>query len=245
MIETIPWLFLLCLFIISILYASVGHGGASGYLALMALFSISPASMKSSALILNVFVSLVAFYEYYKAGYFKWNLFIPFALTSVPASFIGATITIDPVVYKRILGIILIFPILRLLGVFGSKTQPTQPVNRNWALVIGAVIGFLSGIIGIGGGIILSPVIILMNWGEMKETAAVSSLFILVNSIAGIIGLVSKGIVIDNAVYVWLIVTLIGGFMGAYAGSKKFTNPVLNKILALVLLIASIKLFKV
>ncbi len=245
MIETIPWLFLVCLLIISFLYASVGHGGASGYLALMALFGIAPSIMKPSALVMNVFVSLVAFYEYNKAGYFKWELFLPFAIASVPASFIGAYITVDPFFYKKILGIILVFPILRLLDVFGKGDGTIKEVNRNWAFVIGAGIGFLSGMIGIGGGIILSPVILLLHWGKMKETAAVSALFIFVNSVSGLIGLFSKGAAIDSAVYLWLVVALIGGFAGAYVGSKKLTNPVLNKILAFVLLIASIKLLTV
>ena len=240
-----PWLFLLCLFFISFLYASVGHGGASGYLALMALFGMAPAVMKQSALIMNIFVSLIAFYEYHKAGHFKWKLFVPFAIASIPASFIGAFVTVDPVLYKKVLGLILIFPILRLLGVFGPGSQETKPVNPYWAFFIGGAIGFLSGMIGIGGGIILSPVIILLKWGNMKETAAVSALFIFVNSTSGIIALLGKGMVIDHAVYIWVMVAVTGGFLGAYLGSKKFTNPVLNKILAVVLFIASIKLLGV
>ena len=229
----------------SFLYASVGHGGASGYLALMALFGVAPSLMKSSALLMNVFVSLIAFYEYHKSGHFKWKLFLPFAISSIPASFLGSYITIDPVLYKRILGVILVFPILRLLGVFGNGSTTLQQVNRSWAFVIGAGIGFLSGMIGIGGGIILSPLILLLRWGNMKETAAVSALFIFVNSISGFTVLLAKGIAIDHSVYLWLIVVLIGGFTGAYVGSKKFTNPVLNKVLAVVLIIASFKLLTV
>ncbi len=245
MTEYMSILFLVLLFAVAFLYSSVGHGGASGYLALMALFGISPLLMKSSALIMNIFVSFTAFYGYYRMGHFKWKLFLPFAVASIPASFIGAYISIDALLYKKVLGVILIFPILRLLGIFGKETDVEKEVNRYAAFAIGAVIGLLSGMIGIGGGIILSPVILLLHWGKMKETACVSALFIFVNSISGLIGLLSKGITIDPSVYVWVVVALTGGFAGAYFGSKKFTNPVLKKILAFVLLIASIKLLTV
>src|SRR3990172_599195 len=170
--ETTYWLFILLLFAVAFLYSSVGHGGASGYLALMALFGIAPAVMKSSALLMNIFVSLIAFYEYYKGGHFRWKLFFPFAIASVPFSFIGAYITLDEFLYKKILGVILIFPILRLFGVFGKGNESEKEINRTWAFVLGTLIGLLSGIIGIGGGIILSPVILFLHWGNMKETAA-------------------------------------------------------------------------
>lgn len=243
MTET--WIFILLLFLVAFLYSSVGHGGASGYLVLMALFGIAPSLMKSSALLMNVFVSLISFYEYYRSGHFRWKLFFPFAIASVPFSFIGAYITIDALLYKKILGIILIFPILRLFGVFGKGSEEEKDINHIWAFAIGAVIGLLSGMIGIGGGIILSPVILLFHWGNMKQTASVSALFIFVNSIAGLVGLISKGIAIDNSIYLWIAVSLIGGFAGAYFGSRKLNNPVLKKILSVVLVIASIKLLTV
>ncbi|MBL0309318.1 MAG: sulfite exporter TauE/SafE family protein [Bacteroidetes bacterium] len=245
MIESTSILFLSMLFVVAFLYSSVGHGGASGYLALMALFGIAPASMKSSALIMNIFVSFTAFYAYYKSGYFKWKLFLPFAIASIPASFIVAYLTVDALLYKRILGLILIFPILRLAGLLGKEPIVEKEINRYAAFAIGAAIGLLSGMIGIGGGIILSPVILLLHWGKMKETACVSALFIFVNSISGLIGLLSKGVTIDPSVYIWVGIALAGGFAGAYFGSKKFSNPFLKKILAFVLVIASIKLLTV
>ncbi|MDB5228254.1 MAG: hypothetical protein JWN78_2447 [Bacteroidota bacterium] len=239
------WFFLILLFIVAFLYASVGHGGASGYLALMALFSFDPSLMKSSALLLNVFVSLIAFVQYYRGGYFKWKLFFPFAITSVPAAFAGAYITVDPVIYKRILGAILIFPILRLSGLFGKESKETKEVNIIFALIIGAAIGFLSGMIGIGGGIILSPILLLLHWANMKETAAVSALFIFVNSISGLISLFLKGATIDHTIYIWLVIAIAGGLLGAYYGRKRLTNNFLKRVLAVVLLIASVKLLLV
>ncbi len=240
--QNLIWLFLLLLFIIAFLYASVGHGGASGYLALMALFSFSPAIMRSSSLILNIFVSFISFYQYYRGGYFKWKLFLPFVITSIPASFIGSCITLDESVYKKILGVLLIFPILRLLGIIGKESHEIKELDKIWALIIGAVIGLLSGVIGIGGGILLSPVILLMHWGNMKQTAAISALFIFVNSISGLAGLLSKGVSIDSHIYLLVLIAAAGGIAGAYIGRKQLSNKALKAMLALVLTIASIKL---
>lgn len=243
--QNLIWLFMPLLFIVAFLYASVGHGGASGYLALMALFSFNPSIMKSSSLILNIFVSFISFYQYYRGGHFKWKLLLPFIITSIPASFIGAFITLDALAYKKILGILLIFPILRLLGIIGRESDEIKALNWLWALIIGAIIGLLSGMIGIGGGIILSPIILLMHWGNMKETAAVSALFIFFNSISGLVGLVSKGTAIDVHIYSWVLIALTGGMAGAYIGRKQLSNKALKTILSFVLVIASIKLLTV
>lgn len=243
--QNLIWIFIPLLFIVAFLYASVGHGGASGYLALMALFGFSAAIMKSSALVLNIFVSLISFYQYYKGGHFKWKLFLPFIITSIPASFIGAYIILDAMMYKKILGVLLIFPILRLLGIIGKETETIREVRIAWALIIGGIIGLLSGMIGIGGGIILSPVILLLHWGNMKETAAVSALFIFVNSFAGLLGLMAQGTQIDSQIYLWLLVAIAGGIAGAYVGRKLLSNKALKAILALVMVIASVKLLTV
>lgn len=240
--ESYQWLFVLLIAIIAFLYSSVGHGGASGYLALMALAGIAPSVMRPSALLLNIFVSFISFVFYYRAGHFKWKLFLPFTLLSVPASFAGALITLDDMMYKKILGVLLIFPILRLAGLLGKENETVKELNLYFALIIGALIGLFSGMIGIGGGIILSPVILLLHWGKMKETAAVSALFIFVNSVSGFIGLKSSGVAFDDLMYLWAVVALTGGFAGSYFGSKKFNSPVLKKILSVVLFIACMKL---
>lgn len=243
--QDISILFMLLLIIISFLYSSVGHGGASGYLALMALFSISPAMMKSSALLLNIFVSFISFYQYYRGGHFNWKLFFAFAITSIPASFLGAYITLDAAIYKKVLGVCLLFPILKLLGIIGKESDSHQELKIGYGLFIGAIIGLFSGMIGIGGGILLSPIILLFHWANMKQTAAVSALFIFVNSVSGLIGLLSNGTHINPVVYYWLIAALIGGLAGAYFGSKKLNNKTLKFILAFVLIIASVKLLTV
>ncbi len=237
------YLFLLILPIVSFLYSSVGHGGASGYLALMALFSFAPESMKPTALLLNLFVAGISFYYYYKEGHFNKKLFMAFAISSIPLAFLGGRIEVNATLYKKILAILLIFAVLKMLNVFGKERQSIKSVNIWQGLIVGGVIGFFSGLIGIGGGIILTPIILLLHWGKMKEAAAVSALFIWVNSASGLIGQISSGVVIEKASFVLVVIALIGGVLGGYYGSKKINNKNLQYMLAFVLMIASAKLF--
>ncbi len=236
-------LLLLLLPIVAFLYASVGHGGASGYLALMSLFAFSIAFMKPTALVLNIIVSGISFYFYFKEKQFDWKLFYPFALTSIPFSFLGGRIKIDTHLYKFVLATVLIFAVLRLLGFFGKEKAHLRSIHFSFALLIGALIGFLSGLIGIGGGIILSPVLLLLGWATMKQTAAVSALFIFVNSVAGLLGFMSKGEIIPISSLFVIPVVALGGILGGYFGSKKFNTITLRNILALVLAIAIFKLY--
>ena len=238
-------LLLLLLPVVAFLYASVGHGGASGYLALMSLFGFSIAVMKPTALVLNILVSGISFFFYFRQKEFNWELFYPFALASIPFSFLGGMITIETHWYKIILGTMLLFAIARLLGLFGKTQNQIQPVVLPLALLVGAIVGFLSGLIGIGGGIILSPVILLLRWGTMKQTAAVSALFILVNSISGLFGFISKGGSLPESSFPIITVVLVGGLLGGYYGSAKMNTVALRNVLALVLLIAVFKLYTV
>ncbi len=234
--------FLLLIFIVAFMYASVGHGGASGYLALMVLFGISPVVMKSSALLMNIFVSAIAFIQYYRHGYFKWKLLLPFILLSIPLSFIGSKIHIETHTYKIILAICLSMATLRLLGVFGKSTGEIREVKFIPALIIGGILGFISGMIGIGGGILLSPILILLNWADMKQTAAVSAAFIFLNSVSGIAGATGGSQAFSPEIYSWTMVAVIGGTTGSFFGSRKFNHVVLRYVLSIVLLFACTKL---
>jgi len=235
-------LFYVLLVLVAFLYSSLGHGGASGYLALMAFFSFAPETMRPTALLINIFVSLIAFVQYYRGGFFKWNLFWPFALASFPAAFIGGMISVDVGLYKKILAVLLLFSVVRLLGIKFKTATFDVKQNVFLALLIGAIIGLFSGMIGIGGGIILSPIILLLHWADMKKTAAVSALFIFVNSLAGLAGLFTKGFEFKTEMGLMIVLALLGGILGSYFGANKFKSEFLNKILAIVLIIASLKL---
>lgn len=234
--------FYFLLFIVAFLYSSVGHGGASGYLALMAIYGITPEIMKPTALLLNLFVAGTSFIQFYRGKHFNWKIFLPLAIASIPMAFLGGTMTINSDIYKKILGILLLFPVIRFLFLKENKDVVQKPSNTLLSVFIGTAIGLLSGMIGIGGGIILSPILILLHWTNQKQTAAISALFIFVNSIGGLAGQLSKGIQFSPSMYIYVAIAFIGGLAGAYFGSLKFSQDWLKKILAVVLLLASYKL---
>jgi uncharacterized membrane protein YfcA len=236
------FIFYFLLFLVAFLYSSVGHGGASGYLALMAIFSFSPEVMKPTALLLNLFVSLTSFIQFYRGGHFNWKLFLPFAIASVPMAFAGGLITIDANIYKKMLGVLLLIPIIRFLFFPNIRVQEIKKASTVLSLIIGGIIGFLSGLIGIGGGILLSPALLLLKWADMKQTAAISALFIFVNSLSGLAGQLTKGIHFSPDMYVYVAVAFAGGICGAYYGSLRFRHTVLKYILAAVLVLAAYKL---
>lgn len=235
-------LFYILLFIVAFLYASVGHGGASGYLALMALFSFTPDVMKPTALLLNLFVSLTSFIQFYRGGHFKWKIFLPLAIASVPFAYIGGRMTVESFLYKKLLGLFLLIPIIRFLFFKNIPVNELKKSNPILSLIIGAVIGFLSGLIGIGGGIILSPILLLLKWTDQKQTAAISASFIFVNSISGLLGQFTKGIHFGADMYAYVAIAFTGGLCGAYFGSLKFNQNILKYTLAVVLMMAAYKL---
>ncbi|MBK8340677.1 MAG: sulfite exporter TauE/SafE family protein [Flavobacteriales bacterium] len=228
--------------VVAFAYALVGHGGASGYLALMALAGLSIAVMRPSALILNLFVSAIAFTQYARAGHFRWKTFWPFAVLSVPMAWVGARIVLDPVIYKGVLAFCLLFAVARLFGLFGQRSAAQRPVPFFAALGIGAVLGLLSGMIGIGGGILLSPILMLCHWADAKTTAATSALFIFVNSAAGIAGVFATGEVLPSEMLPWILAAGCGGLLGSWLGSNHLPELRLRQALGSVLLFASVKL---
>ena len=236
------WAFLALLPIVAFLYAAVGHGGASGYLALMALFSFSEIMMRPTGLLLNLFVAAIAFYHFWKKGYINPKLFFAFAIGSIPLSYVGGLMSINPYYYKIILAVLLVFAILKLLNIIGKESEAIKEIQWLPAIIVGAMIGFFSGLIGIGGGIILSPLILILKWGKMKEAAAVSALFIWVNSAAGMAGQLQEGVQFDSSTWLFVGLAVLGGFVGGYFGSSKLENKGLRNLLALVLILACVKL---
>jgi uncharacterized membrane protein YfcA len=232
------------IFLVAILYSSVGHGGASGYLAVMALLSVPAATTRPSALLLNVFVASVGTIQFYRAGFFAWRTFLPFAVTSIPFAFIGGMITLPSNVYKIILGVVLVVAAVRLAWNLKADADPKEPVI--WmALIIGAAIGLLSGLVGVGGGIFLTPVLLLMNWSGTKTAAGVSAMFILVNSISGLAGNYSQLIRLPSDVTFWIAAAVVGGVIGSTLGARRFNSLTLRRVLAVVLVFAGVKLILV
>ena len=239
--ESTQLAIILAIFIVAVMYSSVGHGGASGYLAVMAFLSVAPEVTRPTALVLNLFVASIGAYQFYRAGYFSWRIFLPFAIKSIPFAFIGGMITLPTNVYKLLLGIVLILAALRLAWKFVPDAEIKQPPI--WiCLIIGALIGLLSGLVGVGGGIFLTPVLLLMNWSETKTAAGVSALFILVNSISGLLGNLAQIEKLPPTVWFWIGAAVVGGLVGSTLGSKKFDSLMLRRVLALVLAFAGFKL---
>ena len=235
-------LLLVCILFVAILYSSVGHGGASGYIAALALFSVTPAAFKPTALVLNILVSTVATLSFARAGYFSWRLFWPFAAASIPCSFIGGYLSLPLHLYQPLVGIILLFSACRLIyHTEHIDTEIRQPPMLV-ALCCGALLGLLSGLTGVGGGIFLSPLLLLLKWGRAREVSAVAALFILVNSIAGLLGHLSSLQVIPSFAPLLAVTALIGGSIGAFFGSRRFPTTIVIKSLAVVLVIAGFKL---
>lgn len=273
-------------FVVAFLYSAVGHGGASGYLALLSLHDIAPEYMKPIALVLNLLVSGMAFIQFYRQGHFLWRLFLPIALFSVPMAYWGGLTPLKDLWYQRGLGVFLLVSVAMMLwprdsGVGQGTSSNDGDVSNNgggtlWnrqtgiAAFMGAVIGYVSGLLGIGGGILLSPVLLMIRWTQQKQTAAISAAFIFVNSAAGLLGFVQQHTpwIIDSQktggvadaemagrcafgdpwfavvaiLSVLILPVLLGGLFGSCYGAKKFDQTVMKYILCVVLLIAAIKL---
>lgn len=239
--ELVPILIILAIFVVAVLYSSVGHGGASGYLAVMAFLSVAPGVTRPTALVLNLFVASIGFVQFWRAGHFSWRVFWPFAAASVPLAFIGGMIHLPTQIYKIVLGVVLLLAACRLAWKQTASRDP-KPPNVVIALLIGAGIGLLSGMVGVGGGIFLTPILVLANWSETKTAAGVSALFILVNSISGLAGNYSQLSVVPSEVWFWIAAAIAGGILGSTLGAKKFDSLMLRRVLASVLVLAGIKL---
>ncbi len=227
--------------IIAFLYSSVGHAGASGYIAVMTLFGLAAATIRPTALILNILVATIGSIQFARAGYFRWRLFWPFAVLSIPGAYLGGYLQLPVVILRMLIGLVLLFSAARL---FFRKSDPSdvQPPSPPAAIGVGGVVGLLSGLTGTGGGIFLTPMLLFFRWARIREAAAVSALFILVNSIAGLAGyfiahrsIPSLGLILSGA-------AVVGGAAGSYFGSKRFPVRTISLVLAVVLVIAGTKL---
>jgi uncharacterized membrane protein YfcA len=228
---------------VALLYSSVGHGGASGYLAVMALMGLAPAVMRPTALALNILVAGLGTWHFARAGHFSWRLFWPLAATSIPFAALGGALALPDHLYKWVVGAVLLVAAVHLFRTAARAHHPGVRPPPWWlALVAGAALGLLSGLTGVGGGIFLSPLLLAAGWAGARETAAVSAAFILVNSMAGLGGFASaRGDLPGAEIAILGLAAGVGGFAGSRLGSRRLARPTIRRILALVLVLAGIK----
>lgn len=228
----------------ALLYSSVGHGGASGYLAAMALMGLAPDVMRPVALMLNILVAGIAVVKFCRVGAFSWKLFWPFAFTSVPFAYLGGTMTLSGHIYKPLVGVVLLFSAWHIYHTtkrVDSIIADRPPLPT--LLAAGAALGFLSGLTGVGGGIFISPLLLYFRWAEVRVISGISAAFILANSISGLLGVGLVQHTLPAATLYWALAAVVGGWIGAEYGSKRLSNVSIRKFLALVLVIAGLKLF--
>lgn len=232
-------------FSIATLYSSVGHAGASGYLAVMALMVFPSQEIKATSLILNILVASIASYRYLKEGYFDKKVFMYFAIFSIPLAFVGGYFKIDDKLFKVLAGVFLILSSLMIASKTFQKTTQVydiQPVASWKAGIIGSIIGFISGLIGVGGGIFLSPILMLGKWASPKNVSGISALFILVNSVIALLGYISNIKHVPTNIQYWIVAVILGGLLGSYLGTKKVKIAGIYVLLAIVLFSAGVKM---
>lgn len=227
--------------LVAFLYSSVGHAGASGYIAVMTLCNLAATDIKPTALVLNILVATIGSFQFWRAGHFSWRLFWPFALLSVPAAFLGGRMQLTSSIYKPLVGIVLLFSAVRLFFRRGDPDKITPP-GLPVALGVGAGVGLLSGLTGTGGGIFLTPLLLLCRWARTRQAAAVSALFILANSAAGLVGHFSRGLPVPSFAWWLALAAIAGGFLGSHFGSRRFPVRTISLLLAAALVIAGAKL---
>jgi hypothetical protein len=227
--------------VVAFLYASVGHAGASGFIAVMSLASLTPAQIKPTALALNILVASIGSWQFWRAGHFSWRLFWPFALLSIPLAFVGGYVDLPTYVFKIAIGAVLLFSAAYFFWnptVDEVRVEPTRQVS----IATGGMLGLFAGLTGTGGGIFLTPLLLLMRWARTKQASATSAPFILVNSIAGLLGNASSAQKIPGFILPLAIAALLGGSAGSWLGAQRFSPAIIKRLLATVLVIAGIKL---
>lgn len=227
--------------LVAFLYSSVGHAGASGYIATMTLCGFAAVDIKPTALVLNILVAAIATFQFWRAGHFSWSLFWPFALLSVPMAFLGGYLHLPPSIFQPLVGVVLLFSAVRLFFRRGDPAEVSPPAIPT-ALAAGAGIGLLSGLTGTGGGIFLTPLLLFRRWAHTRPAAAISALFILLNSTAGLAGHFSSGQPIPSFAWVLAVAAVIGGTIGSQLGSQRFPIRTVSLLLSAVLIIAGAKL---
>lgn len=207
----------------------------------MAFAGLSPAVMKPAALALNVVVAGIGTWKYLRAGAFDWKVFWPFAVVSIPMAYVGGAMHVPAGVFKPLVGVALLFAAWRMVLSTRRVEVERHQLKLIPAFVAGAAMGLLSGLTGVGGGIFLSPLILLLGWAGTRETSGIAALFILVNSLAGLLGHGDLS-ALPGHFPVWMAVVAVLGWLGAELGSRRFRLPVIRNLLAVVLALAGTKM---
>ena len=231
----------LCLLLGAVLYTSVGHAGSSAYIAVMTLFNLPTTVIRPTALTLNIAVSAYASFRYIRNNFFDKKLFLVLSLGAIPAAFVGGYIKVPSEIYKPIVGVLLILSGLRFIFLAASRDREIKPVNYLLAILMGASIGFLSGITGTGGGIFLSPLIIWLGWNHVKQASGTVAAFIFVNSVAGLLGNYRSTSELPDTLPLFLGAVIIGSLIGTRLGISRFSAVGVKRALGLVLIIAGLK----
>lgn len=230
-------------FAAALLYAGVGHAGASAYLAAMALVGLTPAEMRPTALILNLFVASIVVLRFSRAGHLPWRQLVPLIVGSVPAAFVGGVIDLPDGIYRPLVAVVLLAGAWRLVTAStAGAEEPGRRVPPVMGLAAGAAIGLLAGLTGTGGGIFLTPLLVLAAWAGTRDAAGLSGAFILANSLAGLGGLLIGGMSLPSALPWWITAVVAGGLVGSWLGATRFSVLGLRRVLAFVLVLAAAKL---
>lgn len=237
-----PLLGTLLMFVAALLYSSVGHAGASGYLAVMALIGIAPSEMRPAALVMNLLVATIGTTNFVRAGHFRLSLLWPFAVASVPMAYLGGRLALPVAAYRIIVGVVLVLSALRFLVTLRAPDEARGEPPLAVALATGAVLGLLAGLTGVGGGIFLSPLLLLLGWATLRVTAATSVVFILVNSAAGLLGQAATIDHLPAMLPTWMVAVAAGGLAGSWLGARRLPSPAIRGLLAVVLFAAGVKL---
>jgi uncharacterized membrane protein YfcA len=225
----------------AVLYSSGGHAGASAYLALMAFFSVAPAVMRPTALVMNIAVASIGSTRFIRARAVPWHLLRPLCLGSIPAAFAGGRIRLAPGTYLLVLGTVLLAAAF-FLWLRPKSPMTRKPPSRILLIAIGCALGFVAGLTGIGGGIFLSPLLILTGWEEPRRTSGAAAVFILVNSVLGLLGQLSSLVQVPPQAALLTIAAVCGGLVGSWLGVHRLQALVLRRVHAVVLVISGTKL---
>lgn len=231
-----------CLFLGAVLYTSVGHGGASAYIAVLSLFGVSAAAIKPTALALNIVVSSYTSVAYVRAKLCSFRLLIPLLMGAVPMAYVGGMLHLPSHVYKPLVGCILLFSAYRFIAPHRTTAAEIRPHHPLLAVVIGAVIGFLSGLTGTGGGIFLSPLVLFLGWTTVKGASGTAALFIFFNSVAGFLGNLQAAHDLPATLPLFVLCVVLGAVLGTRLGIRHFSEALLRRALGVVVLVAGLKM---